>query len=194
MPLPFSGLIELVHGGGYAVCQDGLYGFGYLGDSGLDDILFARGWVAEDVVDNSLLVGDYRSIFFSGAADAYLNAAEILASQSRNNRLYPFVPSGTAAGAESEPAQGQIEVIVYHNQVDCLDFVSAHQWSNRVAAEIDEGLWFSQQHFDAGYSTVAGLGLALVFFNLYGMESGQVIQTAEADVVAVVGINLARVA
>jgi len=81
-----------------------------------------------------------------------------------------------------------------NNQVIYRDAVFTHQASKRLAAFIDKGLGLSQQYFDAGYFAAADLRLTLVLFYWDGMEPGQMVYAAEADVVAVVGINLARVA
>ncbi len=103
------------------------------------------------------------------------------------------MPSSAAAGAEAELAQWQIEVVINHNQVGCLDFVSAHQGSNRLAAEIDEGHRFSQDDFNVGYFTAADLRMALASVCFDRIELGQMIYAAIADIVAVLSINSARV-
>src|SRR4030042_1108466 len=93
-------LIELVHGGDYAFGQDAVNGLGYRGDGWLDCLVFLRGEISEDVVDYNLLVGDCHAVFCGGAADAYLDAAEVIAAQSRDYGLYPLVSSAADAGAE----------------------------------------------------------------------------------------------
>src|SRR4030042_1225344 len=92
-------LIELVHGGDYAFGQYAVNSLGHRGDCRLDCLVFLRCEVAEHVVDYSLLVSDWCAVFFGGAADAYLDAAEVIAAQSRDYGVYTFMSSGAAVGA-----------------------------------------------------------------------------------------------
>jgi len=80
-----------------------------------------------------------------------------------------------------------------HYQVVYPYIMAVHQTGDRFTALINEGHGSGQDHFKVGYNAAADLRMALASVRFDGIEFGQMSQTAEADIVAVLGIDFARI-
>jgi len=69
-----------------------------------------------------------------------------------------------------------------------------HQASHGFAAEIHKCPWLGQQQLSASYFSNAYSSPALPVVRADGMKPGEVIQAQEANIMAIVGISLTRVA
>ena len=69
-----------------------------------------------------------------------------------------------------------------------------HQASHGVAAEIHECPWLGQQQLLTPHFSMAYSSPALPVVEADRMKPGEVIQTPEASVVAIMGISPARIA
>jgi hypothetical protein len=94
---------------------------------------------------------------------------------------------------EANFAQGQVEVIVYHEEVAQRDFMLVHQASYRFTAEIHKRPRLGQQQLLAPYFSEAYSSPALPVVKADRMKPGEVIQAPEASIVAIMGISLAGI-
>ncbi len=118
---------------------------------------------------------------------------EVLASQSGNNRIHALVSSRASALAQANFARGQIEVIVYYQEVAQRDVVLTHQAIHGVAAEIHKCPGLGQQQLLAPYFANAYPSPALPVVKTDRMKPGEVMQAPEASIVAIMGIGLAGI-
>jgi hypothetical protein len=90
-------------------------------------------------------------------------------------------------------AQGQVEVIVYYQEIAQRDVMLMNQASHGFATEIHKRPGLGQQQLLASYFANAYPGLALPSVKANRMKPGEVIQTPEANIMAIMGISLAGV-
>jgi hypothetical protein len=103
------------------------------------------------------------------------------------------VSSRTSASPQANFAQGQIEVIMYYQEVAQGNVMLVYQASCGFATEIHKCPWLGQQQLLIPYFSKAYSSPALPVVKADGMKPGKVIQTPEASIVAIMGINLARI-
>jgi len=172
-PIPVKWLVKLAHCLFYPLGKKAINGFSYLGDCRLDYRFFLGKEIAEHIMDYNVLAK--RSPFRLGAPNPHPDSGEVLALQSGNNRIHPFVSSRTSAPSQADFAQGQVEVIVYYQEVAQGNVVLVHQASYRVATDIDKCPWLGQQQFLASYLANAYFGPALPVVKADRMKPGKVI-------------------
>ena len=103
------------------------------------------------------------------------------------------MPRRASTLPQADFAQWQIEVIVYYQEVAQRDVMLTHQASHGVAAEIYERPGLGQQQFLAFYFSEAYSSPALPVVKANRVKPGEVIQTPEASIVAIMGISLAGI-
>jgi hypothetical protein len=184
-------LVELVHGCPYPLGKKAIDGFGYPGNYGLDYRFFLRREITEHITDYSVFANGLLLCLRS--ADSHPDSREVFASQGGNNRIHALVSAGASALAQANFAQGQVQVIVYYQQVAQRDVVLMHQAGQGFAAQIHKCAWLGQQQLFATYFAGAYSGLALSSVKVDRMKPGEVIQALEANIVAVMGISLAGI-
>jgi hypothetical protein len=91
-------------------------------------------------------------------------------------------------------AQRQIEVIIDYQEVAQRDVMLTHQASHGFATAIHKGPGLGQQQFLASYFAKAYSSPALPVVKANRMKPGEVIQAPEASIMAIMSINLARIA
>ena len=184
-------LVELAHCRFYSLGKKAINGFGYLGNYRLDYRFFLGGEIAEHILDYRILA-DELSLHLR-SPDSHPDSGEILATQGGNDRIHPLMSSRAPALPQANFAQGQIEVIVYYQEVAERNVMLMHQASHGVAAEIHKRPWFGQQQLLAPYFTQAYSSLALPSVKANRMKPGEVIEALEANIMAIVGISLTGV-
>ena len=75
----------------------------------------------------------------SGMADADAQAWEGVSMQVPDDILHAIMPCGTASGAQANFAHREIKFIVDHQHIFRLQFVPAHKFPNRFAAQVHVG-------------------------------------------------------
>ena len=184
-------LVELAHCRLYPLGEKTIDGFGYLGNYRLDYRFFLGKKIAEHIIDYSVLANGL--LFRLGAPNPHPDSGEVLASQSGNNRIHPFVSSRASAPSQANFAQGQVEVIMYYQEVAQGNVMLVHQASYRVATEIHKCPRPGQQQLLASYLANAYFSPALPVVKADRMKPDKVIQATEANIVAIIGISLAGV-
>jgi len=187
-----KGLVELAHCCFYSLAKKIIDGFGYLDNYRLDYCFFLGGEIAEHIIDYSVLA--HGLLICLGPSNPHPDSGEVLASQDGNNRIHALVPSRASALPQANLAQGQIEVIVYYQEVAQRNVMLMHQASHGVATEIHKCPGLGKQQFIIPYFSEAYFRPALAVVKANRMKPGEVIQTPEANIVAIMGISLARVA
>jgi hypothetical protein len=99
-----------------------------------------------------------------------------------------------SALAQADFAHGQIEIIVYYQEVAPSNVILTHQASHGVPTEIHKCPGLGQQHFLTPYFANAYSSSALPVVKANGMKLAKVIQAPETNIMAIVSISLAGVA
>jgi hypothetical protein len=150
-----GGAVEVIHGSHDTVYQpafDGCYSLSY------------------DTVDGSFLIfcegleNIVRRIHpLWGAVYAHSQAGERLGGKSVYNGTHSSMSTCATFCTQAKATQGQIQVIVYHEDLFGRDAIDTAQAAHGIAAEIHEGLWLGENHAMTADDTFsqACLGLAL---------------------------------
>ncbi|MCJ7422965.1 hypothetical protein MUP01_01675, partial [Candidatus Bathyarchaeota archaeon] len=88
---------------------------------------------------------------------------------------------------------GQIEVIVYYQEIAQRSVVLMHEASYGFTTEIHKCPWLGQQQLLTPCFSKAYSSPALPVVKVNGMKPGEVIQAQEAHIMAIMGIGLTRV-
>jgi len=184
-------LVELAHCRFYSLGKKKINGFRYHGNYRFNYCFFLRGAITEHIIDYGVLANGL--LFPRGPPNPHPDSREVLASQGGNNRIHPLVPSRASTLPQANLAYGQIEVIIYYQEVAQRDVMLMHQASHGVATEIHECHWLGQQQLPASYFGSAYSSPALPMVKVNRMKPGEVIQAPEANVMAIMGISLAGV-
>jgi hypothetical protein len=182
-------LIELAHGRFYSLGKKTIDGLGYFGNYWLDYRFLLGGEIAEHIIDYSVFV-IVGLAFYLRSPNPHPDSGKALAAQGGDNRIHSFVPSRASALAQANFAQGQIEVIVYYQQVAQRDVMLIHQASYGFAAEIHKRPGPGQHQLPTLYFANAYSGPALPAVKVDRVKSGEVIQAPEANIMAIMGISL----
>jgi hypothetical protein len=184
-------LVELTHRRFYPLGKKAVNGFGYPGNYRLDYRFFLGGEIAEHIIDYGVLANGL--LLCLGPPNPHPDSGEVLASQGGNNGVHPLVSSRAPILAQANLAQGQIEVIVYYQKVAQWNVMLMYQASHGFATEIHKCPGLGQQQLLASYFADAYFSPALPVVKADGVKPGEVIQAAEASIVAIMGISLAGI-
>jgi len=184
-------LIELAHCRFYSLAKKTIDGFRYLDNYRFKYCFFLAGEIAEHIIDYSVLA--HGLLLRLRSSNPHPDSGEVLASQGGNNGVHPLVSSRASAPPQANFAQGQIEVIVYYQEVAQRNVMLTHQASHGVAAEIHKCPGLGQQQLLAPYFSKAYSSPALPSVEADGMNPGEVIKAPKADIVAITGISPAGV-
>jgi hypothetical protein len=181
-------LVELAHYCFYSLGKKTIDGFGHLDNYRLDCCFFLRGEIAKHIIYYSVLANGL--LLRLGPPDAHPDSGKVLASQGGNNRVHSLVSSRASALPQANFAQGQIEVIIYYQEVAQRNAMPMHQASHRVTAEIHKYPGLGQQQLLAPNLADAYFRPALPVVKADRMKPGEVIQAPEANIMAITGISL----
>ena len=105
-----------------------------------------------------------------------------------------IMATGGTLCPQAQVAEGQVEVVDHHQQVGRKDPVKGQRGLGRLAAAIDEGAGFQQQHRDAAEIDPRGVGVPLATPIADAVTAGQLIHHRKTDVVAGAVVLAARIA
>jgi hypothetical protein len=185
-------LVELAHCRIYTLAKKTIDGFRYINNCELGYRFFLWKEIAKHVIDYSVFING--RFFPLGTPNSHPDSGEVLAFQSGNNGIHPFVSSRASAPSQANFAQGQVEVIMYYQEVAQGNVMLVHQASYGFATEIYKCPWLGQQQLLTSYLADAYFSPALPVVKADRMKPGEVIQTPKANIMAIVGINPARIA
>jgi hypothetical protein len=104
------------------------------------------------------------------------------------------VPRRATISPNADSTCGKIEVIVDNDEIIKADVKSLNQTTDRLSALVHVGLRSGHDHCLGGDFTGADPSLPLFFIKLYAMYFGKMTDTHKAEVMAVMGITLFRIA
>jgi len=104
------------------------------------------------------------------------------------------VSARASAPSQANFAQGQVEVIMYYQEIAQGNIMLVHQTSYGFATEIYKCPWLGQQQLLAPYFANAYSSPALPVVKANRVKPGKVIQAPEASIVAIMSISPAWIA
>jgi hypothetical protein len=184
-------LVELAHCCFYPLAKKTVNGFSHFDNYRFNYCFFLAGEIAEHITDYGILANGL--LLRLRSPNPHSDSGEVLAAQGGNNGVHPLVSSRASTLPEADFAQRQIEVIIYYQEVAQRDVMLMHQASHGVAAEINKCPGLGQQQLLAPHFADAYSSPALPPVKADGVKPGEVIQAAEAYIMAIMGISLAGV-